>query len=241
MGACGVMVCIQLIAELSYGHPPANRLDLHLFERGSQAATGIAYGTPHSCHVLNMSADTMSAFAEHPAHFHDWLRCEGLNVPGSAHVPRLIYGKYLRHCLDDVIRRASNLGIEISLHNDEVNLCAEVDDGIVMHAGHRRYIFDEVVLCLGDVESTTYRGFKGHPRYLHSPWDIARNSINPQWRVGVLGSSLTAIDVLLLLQQPRSSRPSLLLLTATKPASSQRSYRSIRTSLYHAGEPVSAH
>jgi uncharacterized NAD(P)/FAD-binding protein YdhS len=201
LGACGILVCVQLIEELSHSNPRASRVNLHLFERAPEAVAGVAFGTPYYCHVLNMSVETLSVFPERPADFNEWLRREGMVVSGSAYLPRFLYGRYLRRCLDDVIQRATALGVEISLQHSEVSLCDETGDGVIIHAGGSRYIFDEVVLCLGDLESVTYQTFKGHPRYLHSPWSITRNSMNPDWRVGVLGSSLTAVDVLVLLRQ----------------------------------------
>jgi uncharacterized NAD(P)/FAD-binding protein YdhS len=48
-------------------------LRVTLIEREPPFARGVAYGTSHPDHLLNVRAQAMSAFADAPSHFADWL------------------------------------------------------------------------------------------------------------------------------------------------------------------------
>ncbi|AHH97365.1 hypothetical protein KALB_4001 [Kutzneria albida DSM 43870] len=195
MGATGVMTTIHLINELlRRGMPEA--VELHLIERDTRLGAGVAYGTTLPEHLLNMQAGTMSLVPERPDHFVDWLGgCR------SAYVSRSDYSHYLSHCLEDKLAEAARSGVEVVRTRTEVADCEVDETHLELVADTALPRFDRVVLCLGDLTSTSYQGFRGHPSYVHSPWRAAGlSSISTGARVGVLGTSLTAIDVLLSLR-----------------------------------------
>ncbi|MBV9748916.1 MAG: FAD/NAD(P)-binding protein, partial [Acetobacteraceae bacterium] len=72
-----------------------------LIERRQQAGPGLAYGSAHETHLLNVRAGNMSAFPDEPSHFADWLSRRGVIDAASVFAPRVIYGEYLRELLDD--------------------------------------------------------------------------------------------------------------------------------------------
>jgi hypothetical protein len=59
MGAVGTTTCITLIREL-LARKGAPAVEIHTFEKTSSIGAGLAYGTKHDFHVLNMRAWTMS-------------------------------------------------------------------------------------------------------------------------------------------------------------------------------------
>src|SRR3546814_7394408 len=46
---------------------------IYLIERNAQFGRGLAYSTGNPSHLLNVRASNMSAFADAPEHFLDWL------------------------------------------------------------------------------------------------------------------------------------------------------------------------
>ncbi|WP_335036347.1 FAD/NAD(P)-binding protein [Nostoc sp.] len=75
-------------------------LSIKLIERNSEVGRGVAYGTPVDCHLLNVPAGKMSAFADEPNHFLNWLHENGHEqVTPSTFVPRRVYGDYVQATL----------------------------------------------------------------------------------------------------------------------------------------------
>ncbi|HWC89410.1 MAG TPA: FAD/NAD(P)-binding protein, partial [Pirellulales bacterium] len=72
---------------------------------GYPVGRGAAYSTRQIEHLLNVAARNMSALADHPNHFVEWLqtRSEYALVPESElremFVPRQVFGDYLRGLL----------------------------------------------------------------------------------------------------------------------------------------------
>src|SRR3954454_21974035 len=94
------------------------------------------------------------------------------------------------------------MGVRVQFHDVEVTDCTEIDDGVMLIAGLEHHAFDSVFLALGDLPSTDYTEFLGLPNYVHSIWEPSRmDGIAPEARVGILGTSLTAVDVLLSLDE----------------------------------------
>src|ERR1700722_7836614 len=94
-GFSGTITAINL-ARLS----PAP-LQITIIDQNSAPCRGIAYSTRNASHLLNVLARNMSALADQPNHFVEWLgtRSEYLDVPNAAiretFVPRKVYGDYL--------------------------------------------------------------------------------------------------------------------------------------------------
>jgi uncharacterized NAD(P)/FAD-binding protein YdhS len=95
-GFSGTLLAINL---LRHDGPRAT-----LIERGGSPGRGLAYGTAHPDHVLNVRAENMSAFPDDPGHFLRWGEQRGLATTAGSFVPRLIYGAYLSEMLEEARR-----------------------------------------------------------------------------------------------------------------------------------------
>src|SRR6202046_4061284 len=102
-GFTGSLLSIHLLREA----PPDTRL--YLFDRSGCFGSGLAYGTEHAGHLLNVPAGRMSAFADRPRDFLTWLEhrsdhvLAGVVPSEAAFVPRHLYGAYLRDRLLDAL------------------------------------------------------------------------------------------------------------------------------------------
>ena len=75
-GASGTLLCRHLLRHV----PPGTRITL--IERKSPFGPGLAYATGNPNHLLNVPAGRMSAFADQPHHFLDWLAVSVATVAG---------------------------------------------------------------------------------------------------------------------------------------------------------------
>ncbi|MFC0435073.1 FAD/NAD(P)-binding protein [Kutzneria buriramensis] len=203
MGATGVLTYVHLVDHLLTAGVGAGT-EIHLVERSSQVGAGVAYGTQSDDHLLNMQAGTMSVFPDRPNDFVDWL---GGKRDAAAYIPRHRFGEYLRARLSEAMSRADAAGISTEVVRCEVRDCYFDDNEVRLVATAPLPPYDYAVLCVGDLPPTTYQELRPHPRYVHDPWRAGAAMPPVGARVGVLGSSLTAVDVLLSLRSSGHEGP----------------------------------
>lgn len=142
-GFSGAMVAAHL---LRFATDP---LAITLIEPQPLLERGIAYGTDHECHLLNVPAGRMSAFPDDPRHFSRWL--SHWDVYGAGYfAPRKLYGIYIQAVLETAIAQASaNARLE-RMQNEAVAILPK-DSGAVIHLKTGQTIqADQVVLALGN-------------------------------------------------------------------------------------------
>lgn len=195
-GCSGALTAAQLLR---------NGLDgrVTIIEMRANLGRGLAYSTPFEQHLLNVPAANMSAFADDPAHFLEWLRGRGWpGAASNAFAPRKLYGDYIA----DVLQRAAYAAdgclfrhirgevVDARVAANKVTLRLS-DDSTVEAA--------KVVFALGnpasaplDHGSCETMGEQWHD----SPWfgDALRVRF-PGERILLIGAGLTAVDSVLAL------------------------------------------
>ena len=123
-GASGTI----LAAHLLRNGPPG--LQLTLVERRERLGRGIAYDTPHASHLLNTRVGAMSAFADMPDHFHDWLAAQETPADREAFVPRHLYAAYLEGLVSPAprLRREQEECVALT-HGSSGRIAAHLADG----------------------------------------------------------------------------------------------------------------
>ncbi len=196
MGATGTAAFIHLVRQLE--QRGSSGVTIHTYELNHERGTGLAYSTGESCHRLNMRASTMSVDPDEPLDFIYWLRHRAPEQANSEYVPRRLFGQYLKERLADAERRARWLGIELEHFSAPVAGCRRQGRGLELRVAGGRVEYEQVLLCLGHLPADASHT---HERFIANPWDrqsIA--AIDKRARVGILGASLTAVDVVLSLQ-----------------------------------------
>lgn len=142
-GASGVLAAVQLLRR-----PQVEKVVL--FERGELAA-GIAYGTEHPGHLLNVRAERMSAFPDDPGHFLDWVRQgerwrpEGGWVVRS-YVPRRLYRDYLQSLIAPFLGDARFEWVR----DDVVSLAETAGAVVAQTSAGQNYTAEAVILATGN-------------------------------------------------------------------------------------------
>ena len=214
---------VDRLARLSQaGTPPARKLSIVVFEKKGVFGPGL----PHSdqvvlpFHITNMRAEDMSVRADEPGDFQAWVQqhhevFEGLpcdpadpaagkdgREAGGHHYPRAVMGAYLKSRFKGAAETARSIGISVELCADRevIDLCPEEQQyRIVTRAADGTsevHKADAVLLATGHWFETS-----DNDRYVPSPWPAARllHTIPEGQQVGVIGSSLSAVEVVLTL------------------------------------------
>ncbi|WP_200231708.1 FAD/NAD(P)-binding protein [Rubrivivax gelatinosus] len=209
-GFSGAAVVVHLLRLLPAGSC------VHLLERGGRFGRGLAYGTCSPSHWLNVPAGGLALDPARPDAFVQWLQQRFPAFGAGDFVPRMLLGEYFADELAAAEAEARVRGVELRRHVAEVR--AIEHDGRVFHVtatGLPPLAAERVVLATGHLP----------PRRVALPgadWDepgFVADPYAPGWQAAlpdgaavlVLGTGLSAIDVLMALQDRGHAGPVTLL------------------------------
>ncbi|HMK97939.1 MAG TPA: FAD/NAD(P)-binding protein, partial [Acidimicrobiales bacterium] len=198
-GASGALIAAHLLREAS---PPGY---IVVVERDGRVGEGIAYSTGSKCHLLNVPARSMSAFEDDPEHFVRWLDTRGLPAAADSFVPRKLYGRYLREVLWSLGRHRAPLAALSTVHASVTDLELGPQGPQLVLDNGQTIATKAVVLATGVVMQQfppSLAATTRYPRCVVDPWaQGALVGVDPSATVTLLGSGLTAVDVLLSLRE----------------------------------------
>ena len=201
-GFTGTLLAVHLLREAR------TPVIIHLFEQHGWFGRGVAYSTGNPSHLLNVRVANMSAFPDDPADFLLWLwrfdyHVDGLPIPPSGHafVPRGVYGNYLEDTLS-AARKAAAPGVDCETRAIEVVGVRRIRDRYALSfRGAAPAAYDHVALCIGNLPPALpcqAVGDLDFPRYIADPWhEPGLTELAPNARVAIIGTGLTAVDVVL--------------------------------------------
>ena len=217
-GPAGALTALHLLraARRRAGGP----LEVLVVDPTDRWGRGVAMGTAEEDHLLNVPAGAMSALPEDPGHFVAWLRAHvgGDGAHEAAFVPRRTWGAYL----DDTLRRtaAQDVDAQTTLRHVRARATglreARSVPGVLADGTEGRWVVhtetgdlaaDAVVLAPGlpSVDQAwAPQGLAEAPFFVSDPWrpgalDVIRRDRSGPPDVLVVGSGLTAVDVVLTL------------------------------------------
>ena len=182
-GASGVLLAAQLVRK--------SRLRVALIERDAHPGLGVAYSTHCLGHLLNVRASDMTALADEPDHFVQWLARDDRGFGPADFVPRAIYGQYLQDLLADAVRRSDGRlqvigGNVVAIRHEKDGVELDIEDHAPLRAR-------KAVLATGHRPPSKDSG-----AYFGNPWrDEAIAGLAPDASILLIGTSLTMIDVLI--------------------------------------------
>lgn len=213
-GFSGTLTAVNLLRRttlaIAEGRPLSpQHLRLVLVERTGRFGAGVAYGTNHFEHLLNVPTARMSAFPDAPDDFLNWARSQRPSVEGYSFLPRRTYREYIEHLLADAQRACPQIGV--TLLKDDVRTVGPQGGGAsarVEFCGSPPVIADRVVLAPGNYAPLDVRAggdaVYETDYYIRDPWDDARyQRIDPARPVLIIGTGLTAVDIVLRLAAGR--------------------------------------
>ena len=191
-GFSGTLLAINLLEQPD--------VEVLLIDRDRhRMGAGVAYSSTETSHLLNVRAGNMSAFADRPDHFCEWLAALGLGCE-AAFVTRATYGRYLRETLRQAMEK---YGRRLKLVDDEVLDIEEKGGRVTLGFVNGGLIeADRAVLAIGnlpphDPPAIEDAHLPSH-RYIGDPWASAfEDGLDRQAPVLIVGTGLTAVDVIL--------------------------------------------
>ena len=185
-GFTGCLLAVQLLRR------SAGAAQVVLVERGGPPGRGMAYGTPHPAHLLNVRTANMSAFPDEPEDFQRWAQAHGAG--DEPYLPRRFYGDYVADTLAAAGRDFPGgltmlADAAVALDRDEAGVTLRLASG-------RTERVDAVALCTGNAPPTAPIPLPTAPgRILVGPEDACLPSILPDETVLILGTGLTMVDI----------------------------------------------
>ena len=209
-GFAGTALALHLTRQ-----PGSLAVDIHLIEPRATPGPGLAYGTEHLEYLLNVRADGMSVWQEEPCHFARWLVAQPESIHGAPEfAPRATYGRYLHHTLQAALQQSPANGSRLHCHSRTATAVPPLPNGqrAVRLDNGLEIISDYVVLALGNFPSPPPAGpdlrYLSHAGYHTDPWvSGGLAGIAPDETVLLIGSGLTAVDVLLGLRRAGHRAP----------------------------------
>lgn len=207
-GLSGTLVAVHLLRRASPGAL------ITLVERKPPIGRGVAYATDACVHLLNVPAGKMSAFADQPGHFVDWVRGRlgrvgfPKTVGEDDFLPRCLYGEYIAYVLTEA-RQQADPSIAFNVRVGEVVDLDELPAGgaaRIFFADDTTLVADHVVLALGNLPGAypvrSGRQVYRSRRYVHVPWaEGVIDGIDPDAEVFIAGQGLTATDIIIQLEE----------------------------------------
>lgn len=186
--------------------------NITVFEPSPHLWRGRAY-LPDSTSVrVNAPPDDMSVRHGDMSHFEQWLAAHDLVVgtgaayvdpwSGTRYVPRAIFGDYLEQSARSALMALLRRGCQVELLREGVESAERTDGGVLLRTSHgTQRTVDYAVLCVGSCPPADTYGLASSPRFVANPYPVGRriSSIGADDDVAVVGSGLTAVDVVLAL------------------------------------------
>jgi uncharacterized NAD(P)/FAD-binding protein YdhS len=185
-GFSGTMVAAQLARK---------GIECVLIEGGCRVGRGIAYSTAEPTHVLNVCAESMSAWADDPEHFARWFETQG--GEGSDFAQRRLFGQYL----DAVLGEAKATGKVRLVERKAVAAEPNGSGWVVKLADGEKLAASAVVLATGN-QPPDPLPMSDFARFIGNPWsaeahDAIDEAAASDADVLIIGTGLTMIDTVL--------------------------------------------
>lgn len=184
-------------------------LDITLIDPAERAGPGLAYSATDPDHRLNAPTYVHSLLPDDAWHFSRWVQAQGildadpqaLRADGAAYVRRSDFGRYIVQTLQAHVDWPATGSRILHLKDRATALSATGEARAVHTAGGHTLAADLVVIATGNPLPRLQRplapALARHAAVVENPLDTPRlNKVAADARVLLIGSGLTALDVL---------------------------------------------
>lgn len=199
-GFAGTLTAVHLIRQ-------AGALcNITLIDQSGGFNKGFAYNPYTTRHLLNVAAAKMSAFADQPDHFLNWVMQQPAflnkekHLVAHAFLPRSLYGLYLSDIWHETQKMAAQRHLKLSVIFDKANDLDVKDKGIVLTLSDGITIrADYCVLATGNQlprnPAIPNTSFYNSAQYFRNPWSAdSVKDVDPHKPVCIIGNGLTMVD-----------------------------------------------
>ncbi|SDZ19891.1 Uncharacterized NAD(P)/FAD-binding protein YdhS [Micromonospora pattaloongensis] len=195
LGPTGTCFVWKLIDELQ-ADPSAAPVRLTAVDPAEEPGSGYAF---QAAHRLNMRAGRLHVDPRSPNGFSDWLRVHrgAVDRDDLEYPPRRLFGRYLRQVLAGAVASAERAGVAVEhWRTTAVDLDRSGESFRISGADGATRMFDVVVLATGESRNGALAHWADRQNFVASLADTHQlGQIPPTADVGIVGSSLSAVDV----------------------------------------------
>lgn len=199
-GFSGSMVLFHLLKNRD--QLPRNT-QIKIIDDKNRFNKGVAYSTKSDAHILNVPAGNMGATPDNPKGFVEWLNNKGQPTKDYEFVPRYLYGEYLYSIISEELRNSEEK-IKVEFLHDEVidiKKFGESTSEVLLKSG-KSILSTQIVIAAGNIPNylpEAIKAIQSSKRYISNPWNYSftKNEVLSSKEILIIGSSLTAIDVVL--------------------------------------------
>ncbi|BAV10061.1 Uncharacterized NAD(P)/FAD-binding protein YdhS [Filimonas lacunae] len=199
-GFCGMMTAVHLCRKAQ------TPLHIKIIHTGHPFAKGVAYSTYSKEHLLNVRTKGMSAFANTPDHFVQWLLQQpdysniDATLLGNAFVPRIVYGNYLQHIWEQTLfNKPEHINVEI-ITDTAIDIVHCVKGYHVICENSEPIIADSIVLATGNGQPRLPGGIAA--QHNNNPWaQESVQNVSGYTDILIVGNGLTMADTVLGLRE----------------------------------------
>lgn len=190
----------------------ATNIRIALINDSLQINRGLAYSTTEPYHLLNVPAGKMSAFEDNADDFVSWLKeykhCHVSEENISEQFfPRKLYGTYLESRFTQTINDKQMPAHIECITAQATQLDKQNNQYYITLNNTETIIADKLVLAIGNPKPMNVlknHGLEQHKNYLIDPWGFNQiKAIPARAPIVIIGTGLTAIDILLSLENQK--------------------------------------
>ena len=192
-GATGIITALCIL------HNADAHDQVTLIDSTANLGAGVAYRTTNEALLLNVRALQMSAYADQPDHFVEWLTTHKNQPDAESFVPRAWYAQYLQDTLAVAISQSDAHYAFIQTNVMDIDPTHRVvicDDG-------QQFSADHIILALGHapIANPLARWTPTPQRVVNGyDWQAITTQITPMDDIIIIGSGLTMVDTIVALQ-----------------------------------------
>ena len=193
-GFSGTLTAIHLAQS-----PAAETLlDIYLIDPRGSFGPGLAYAPPSERFKLNVRAKAMGAFPDDVEGFYRWARERYPSTSPDDFSPRRLYGEYLSELLDHATSQTDGHTVR-RIHDEAIDIDRNEPSGqwdVTLRNGTKLTV-DACVLAIGNLMQTATNSEESTTAFRQPFNPSSYEGISSCQDVFILGSSLTAVDVIL--------------------------------------------
>ncbi|PEA54863.1 hypothetical protein CON64_10490 [Bacillus pseudomycoides] len=201
-GVSGICTFNYLIRDFNFSDV---NLNITMYDKNAAIGPGIPYQDDSDVLLLNRHSKQMSVFNETPDDFWNWYKSKTeVHFSLDEFLPRRFFGQYLNETFRKSLKIAKDKNIYVDVKFDEViNIETGIKKRFIVTSNMDKVEYDYIILCVGHTKFPDYYKLNGNRNFIYNPYPLVNSlsEVNPKSKIGILGSSLTAIDISLVLNK----------------------------------------
>lgn len=174
-------------------------IQVDIFEPNHEPAVGLAYGKDSDHLLLNAFTTAMSLNPKDKYEFSNWLENHYPEYNAKVDlVPRTVFGEYASERLTPLLEKENVTHyqkeiVDALVLNESSSLSYQLEDA----DGEQYGTYDYLFFAVGNPPYKDFYNLKGHKNYIHNPYPVVEKlqAIDEDAKVAIIGSNLTAFDL----------------------------------------------